>query len=554
MQIFPALIQQDSKNGLSGQLDSGSSKAAADFAAWLDSSQEQKADLQAWAKDSGSSQGLSLEKILQALGQELDSKQLQGLLSFLQENQQIRQRLLQALEGENLSSEQRMLQGLLQELEQASGIPDQDQELVQELLQKLGLEKEKAQEAVLALQEGDSARFWQLLDQGLQDLPQDKGLQLEKGEVFALARVLGLDKEQGLEMASSLSRSRELDPQKLQQILDDVRQEQTRQANKALQQLLDKLQALQSEQAKGQSGDTSRQDSGRMLQELERIVRQALESPAKAGGAEQGRSDGAKGAVQGEGPWISDLKQQKVQERAQSEHRTGSRTEQPAQAGQEQRLQSGGKEFQQGREFSAFKDSSSQDWSKFWERLQHTEKQDKGNTDWRLFFQGQDRSQAMQQEARAEAQKTDLLKDGRLRQEVLRQIQDGVLRNLGSGRQELSLRLHPPDLGRVDVVLQLQGKELSALLKTNNQEVGRMLQQQLSSLQQMLEQQGIKVQKLDVQTQLAQEGSGQQWMGEKKHNQAQENREKHKQWSLRRRLDLLENGLGSEEVMAAAQE
>ncbi|MGM0423635.1 MAG: hypothetical protein ACQEQX_01800, partial [Thermodesulfobacteriota bacterium] len=105
MQIFPALIQQQDQKGLFSQLDSSSKAGAADFAAWLESSAPGQ-KLQALTEESGSGKGLSLEKILQALGQDLDSKQLQGLLSFLQENPDSRQRLLQALEGEQeLSSE-----------------------------------------------------------------------------------------------------------------------------------------------------------------------------------------------------------------------------------------------------------------------------------------------------------------------------------------------------------------------------------------------------------------------------------------------------------------
>ncbi|MFP4213689.1 MAG: flagellar hook-length control protein FliK [Desulfohalobiaceae bacterium] len=498
------------------------------------------------------------QELLQALG--LDSKQAQELLSQLQEDSQARQRLLQALQNEqNAGQELALVQDMLQEMQQEGlNLTDQDLGRLQDLLSKLGLEGQQLQDALAALEQGDSSSFMRLVQQGVQDLPQDKGLQLEKGEVFALGKALGLDKKQSQELASKMAASREMEARELKQVLDSMRQEQAREAEKGLQKLLDKLQAWKAELKEGQQDTEQNRQANRLLQDLERIARNVLQAREQAGAMAKSATDGKAAGSQGsgeEGPWISGLRQ-KVQERAEAEQRQGSRAEEGQKGGQEQRLQAQGGESSQNRDFSGFKEGQDKDWSQLWDRLQQNgSKQENSSSDWRLALQGQDRSQAQQgAKAEAETQKSDILKDSKLRQEVLRQIQDGAFRNLGQGRQELSLRLHPPELGRVDVVLSLQGKEVSALLKTSSQDVGQMLQQQLSSLQQQLEQQGLKVQRLDVQTQVAQDGSAQQWMGQKGHNQAQENQQKQKQWSLRRRLDLLEREQAEDTDPVAAQE
>ena len=104
-----------------------------------------------------------------------------------------------------------------------------------------------------------------------------------------------------------------------------------------------------------------------------------------------------------------------------------------------------------------------------------------------------------------------------LQQRVMDTIQDAILRNTGQGRNQIVLRLDPPSLGKVSVILQVHNKEVTALIKTENHDVTNMVSEQLDNIRQQLEQQGLKVQRLDVQTQLNQDQAS-HWLGAEQHN------------------------------------
>lgn len=109
--------------------------------------------------------------------------------------------------------------------------------------------------------------------------------------------------------------------------------------------------------------------------------------------------------------------------------------------------------------------------------------------------------------------------------EVYRQVETGAFRDLGQGNKQLVIRLDPPDLGQVSVVLQVRGKEVQAVLRTSNQEASQALADQLGQLRSQLESQGLRVSRLEVQTQLADSQTDSQWQGAEQHNRYQENRE-----------------------------
>ncbi|MDY7002157.1 MAG: flagellar hook-length control protein FliK, partial [Thermodesulfobacteriota bacterium] len=106
--------------------------------------------------------------------------------------------------------------------------------------------------------------------------------------------------------------------------------------------------------------------------------------------------------------------------------------------------------------------------------------------------------------------------------EVLRQVEAGMIKNLGQGKQQITLRLNPPELGRVNVVVQVSGKEITALIRPENHDASKMIGDNLAHLRQSLEQQGLKVSKLEVQTQLPDGQLAQNWHGADKHNLARQ--------------------------------
>ncbi len=109
--------------------------------------------------------------------------------------------------------------------------------------------------------------------------------------------------------------------------------------------------------------------------------------------------------------------------------------------------------------------------------------------------------------------------------EVYRQVESGAFRNLGQGVRQLVIRLDPADLGQISVILQVRGKEVQAVLRASNQETSHALGEQMSQLRAHLESQGLRVSRLEVQTQLADSQEQSQWQGAEEHNRYQENRE-----------------------------
>ncbi len=112
-----------------------------------------------------------------------------------------------------------------------------------------------------------------------------------------------------------------------------------------------------------------------------------------------------------------------------------------------------------------------------------------------------------------------------LSRQVLDQVQQGAFRNIGQGKKQLTLKLNPGHLGTVHVVLQVKGKDVNAVLRTSREEVSGMLGEQMAQLKDQLEKQGLRVNKLEVQNQLASDDRPSQWGGGFDHNQSRERME-----------------------------
>ena len=104
-------------------------------------------------------------------------------------------------------------------------------------------------------------------------------------------------------------------------------------------------------------------------------------------------------------------------------------------------------------------------------------------------------------------------------------MEQGAFKNLGQGTRQLTLRLDPIELGQVSVVLQVRGKEVQAVLRTTTAEASQALNEQMAQLRTQLENEGLKVTRLEVQTQLSDSQTNAQWQGAEQHNKQQENRD-----------------------------
>jgi flagellar hook-length control protein FliK len=140
------------------------------------------------------------------------------------------------------------------------------------------------------------------------------------------------------------------------------------------------------------------------------------------------------------------------------------------------------------------------------------------------------------------------------RTEVLQQIQNGILRNLGQGTKQLTLELTPENLGRLNIVLQVRNSELTATIKSSSPETSHILNQNLAQLKDSLEQQGLTVAKLDVQTSLSENGMASNWSGSDTHNESQNQRETMQQNLLSARMGQMGDGGLAQDMQSVVSE
>ncbi|MBI5520877.1 MAG: flagellar hook-length control protein FliK [Desulfovibrio sp.] len=126
------------------------------------------------------------------------------------------------------------------------------------------------------------------------------------------------------------------------------------------------------------------------------------------------------------------------------------------------------------------------------------------------------------QQGKAEAAQQTRAFDKVVAPKVLDQVSEAMLKDLGQGRKQLTVQLDPENLGKVQLVLQVKGKEVSALIQAEDAQTAAMLTSNMESLKKTLQDQGLTVQNLEVQTGLASRQDQQQAFNADQHNQAQE--------------------------------
>lgn len=133
---------------------------------------------------------------------------------------------------------------------------------------------------------------------------------------------------------------------------------------------------------------------------------------------------------------------------------------------------------------------------------------------------------------------------------VLSQVEQGMLSALRDGSKRLELQLNPETLGTLSVVLTSRKGEVSAVLRPERSETAALLAQQTEHLRALLEQQGIKVDKVEVQTQLQDNRNAMNWQGMEQHNESQERQARSAQMERNRRLIRMR---GAAEVAVSAR-
>lgn len=121
----------------------------------------------------------------------------------------------------------------------------------------------------------------------------------------------------------------------------------------------------------------------------------------------------------------------------------------------------------------------------------------------------------------AQVGKTNTMWENTARSSVLDQVQEGIFKNLGQGRKQLTLQLNPHDMGTVNVMLQVKNKDVQATIRAENPETAKVIAEQLEVVKQALEEQGLKVEKLEVQTGISDGQTDSSWKNAEEHNTAQ---------------------------------
>lgn len=94
-----------------------------------------------------------------------------------------------------------------------------------------------------------------------------------------------------------------------------------------------------------------------------------------------------------------------------------------------------------------------------------------------------------------------------LSRQVAGQVEQGILTALGDGATRLDLQLHPAELGQLAITLIARNGEVTALIKSEKTETAEIMQRQLDAIRVNLENQGVRVDRIEVQTETQQDGS-----------------------------------------------
>ncbi len=109
----------------------------------------------------------------------------------------------------------------------------------------------------------------------------------------------------------------------------------------------------------------------------------------------------------------------------------------------------------------------------------------------------------------------------RLTSKMLSQVEQGAFSSLHNGTSRLELQVNTAELGTVNILLTTKNGEISALLRPERKDVADILMDRLEGLRLELEEKGLKVDKVDVQTQLN-DGQNMHWNGTEQHNSFQQ--------------------------------
>lgn len=139
-----------------------------------------------------------------------------------------------------------------------------------------------------------------------------------------------------------------------------------------------------------------------------------------------------------------------------------------------------------------------------------------------------------------------------LSRQVASQVEQAMLSAMRDGTKKLELQLNPGDLGSLTLTLTTRNGEVSATIRSEKGETAELMSRQLDVLRTNLEQQGIKVDKLEVQTQ-AHNQQNESWQSMQQHNNQQEEHARREQLDRLRNLGKVRNSSTNTSVTTLEQ-
>jgi len=479
------------------------------------------------------------------------------------------------LSWDELLSELQEISGANAKAELAAG----DEERIQVFLREIGFSADESKDILNQLKMGNLDRAFSRIMDKLRNMSADKLVSVSEKDFQALSRVFGL-KDSPFDFP--YAEGDELNKEQLRHLLSSLKQahqksgdselmkglKELRQGEITAKELLDKLaqskgkdkeSALEAAfrlalKAKKEGGDfDSAEDRKRFYQAMANQKKDVnakgfLGTNSKSGDGETNNNSGANAKASGAGETGKmSVREKFLQSEGENKGNSGkgeasANTERNASAASARNSENGNEGQQK----------DSKDNAKSWkELLNKLNSSDEGGakekTDARsVFFQRAGLNDVLGSKEIKNPATGQRVPASR----IMDQIQQGIFKNLGQGRSQMTLQLNPPQLGSISLMLHVHNNEVHATIKTMSSDITHAVQENMAQLKSSLEQQGLKVSRMDVQTQLRddshlQDGS---WQGADQHNEARERLRKGGRMGLLREL-----GEDGEEVVRELQ-
>lgn len=392
----------------------------------------------------------------------------------------------------------------LEKISKPAELTEDDKAAISSLLTRIGFDPKQAEELTAGLASGQPAKAFAAVSAKLKELGADQTLSLSKEEMGALAKALKLSDSASQRLMAKFGSSEkvQLTPEGMRQAFLSVKEElsgQLAQAKDALQSVRDALHPAM-EKARQQL-EIARQATDGQVESSQVKPSSLLKDPQDHAQVGKDAQNGSGKATGANAPQVD-----------------------PAVAARDAR--------QQNQRFTGQDGSGAQNGSQqgktapdkaVGEFTGKLRAEGEGHTfgDSR-FGIGQTLGAASAAQAKGDA--SQVLKGQNT--QVLSQVESGILRNMGQGVKQLTLELTPDNLGKLNVMLTVKGKDVQAVIRADSPEAEKVLAENLQQIKQSLENQGLTVSKMEVRPGISQDSNlGQQWAGAEKHNQSQDRRD-----------------------------